>query len=934
MKYIRVSIPLLLLLLSLKSFAQTDSSFLKKAVALSNRQLTDKPAEKVYLHLDKPFYNITDTIWFKVYTVAGPDHQLSDISGVVYVELINAKDSVARRINLKLTNGVAWGDFVLPGNYKAGSYRLRAYTNWMRNQGTAAMFDQRLQVNGRVAFGTNQPQAQAPAENKLDVQFFAEGGNFINGLRSKIAVKAVGQDGLGHNIKGAVVDNDGNEVAEFETTHLGMGILALMPQVGKTYKAKITADGAAPFTVDLPKASDEGFTMTVNNRLADSIAIKIAASSKTFNSKQHSYYYLVGQSAGKVYYTTSFKLEDPGYSFKVEKKRFPSGIAQFTLFGADAEPLNERITFIRTEDTLKLKLNIAAQKFSSRKEVSVVLEAINNTNKPVIGAFSVSVINESRIPYDQNAESTILNNLLLTSDLKGNIEQSNYYFNNVTDKTESDLDMLMLTQGYRGFEWRKTLRENQEQPSFKAESSLSLSGSLQTPGGKPIPNGKVTLLGSREDFFADTVADLNGDFKFDDVDVSDTSHLLVQARKQNDGKNVTIFVKQPDYPKVEKLTNPVEKQAPLFVNAQQTYTQNLEQQKIDSVKIATSLKEVIIKGKKAVAPNQYNKYGTYQQRSVNMAKLRSYKETNLSGALHSSEPLARIDLTSGYKYDALRGGDSSTSRVVVDGVYVEERQLNFLHVEEIESVDLIMGASSLPTIVVKTKRYAGTDTTELKEVNIRATKTNKTNYKGYSAGKLGAAPDQIIMGEKLNGCIKLSDCLRSKIIGVTFDSKGNPISMRGNQKMAVILNGSISDGSVLDNINPNDVYSIEVLRGASYAAILGSEFPGGALAITTQNGGNYLTGSSSSSGVITYPFKGFYKARTFYSPKYTAANVNTNIPDYRTTIFWEPNIVTSATGEASFSYFNADTRGIYRVTIEGIDTNGNLGRQVYRYKVE
>jgi hypothetical protein len=86
--------------------------------------------------------------------------------------------------------------------------------------------------------------------------------------------------------------------------------------------------------------------------------------------------------------------------------------------------------------------------------------------------------------------------------------------------------------------------------------------------------------------------------------------------------------------------------------------------------------------------------------------------------------------------------------------------------------------------------------------------------------------------------------------------------------------------------------------------------------------------------VITYPFKGFYKARTFYSPKYTAANVNANIPDYRTTIFWEPNIVTSATGEASFSYFNADTRGIYRVTIEGIDANGNLGRQVYRYKVE
>ncbi|WP_121812567.1 TonB-dependent receptor plug domain-containing protein [Mucilaginibacter kameinonensis] len=933
MKYLRAIPLLVLLLLNLKSFAQTDSSFLKKAVALSNKQLTDKPTEKVYLHLDKPFYNITDTIWFKVYTVTGAEHQLSDISGVVHVELINAKDSVARRLNLKLTNGVAWGDFVLPGNYKAGSYRLRAYTNWMRNQGTVAMFDQRIQVNGRPVFGANHPQNQPATENKPDVQFFAEGGSLVNGLRSKIAVKVIGQNGLGRDAKGSITDNDGNEVAEFETTHLGMGIFALLPQAGKTYKAKITTDGIPSFTVDLPKAGDEGFTMTVNNRLTDSINIKLTASSKTLGAKQHAYYYLVGQSGGKVYYTTSFKLEDPGYSFKIEKKRFPSGIAQFTLFGADAEPLNERIAFIRANDTLKLKLNIAAQKFETRKAVSVVIEAANKASKPVVGAFSVSVINESRIPFNQNAESTILNNLLLTSDLKGYIEQPNYYFNNITDKTESDLDMLMLTQGYHGFEWRKTLNAKQEQPTFKAESSLSLAGSLQTPGGKSVPNGKVLLLGNREDFYADTVTDINGDFKFEDVDVSDTSHLLVQARKENNGKNVTIFVKQADYPKVESTT--ADGQPSLFANVrQQTYAPDLEQQKIDSTKIATSLKEVIIKGKKAVSPNQYNKYGTLQQRSVNMAKLRSYKDANLSGALHSSEPLARIDLTGSYKYDALSGGDSTKGSVVVDGVYVEQRQLDFLHVEEIESVDLMIAPTGPPLIVVKTKRYAGTDTTVLKEVNIRATKTNKSNYKGYSAGKLGAAPDQIIMGAKLTGCTKLSDCLRSKVIGVTFDVRGTPISMRGNQKMAVILNGSVSDGSVLDNINPNDVYSIEVLRGASYAAILGSEFPGGALAITTQNGGNYVTGSSSSSGVITYPFKGFYKARTFYSPKYTAANINTTVPDYRTTIFWEPNIVTNETGEASFSYFNADTRAIYRVTVEGIDANGNLGRQVYRYKVE
>lgn len=931
MKYVRAIIPLLILLSSLKSFSQTDSSFLKKAVTLSNKQLTDKAAEKVYLHLDKPFYNITDTIWFKVYTVAGSDHQLSDISGVVHIELINTKDSVAKRINLKLTNGVAWGDFILSGNYTAGSYRLRAYTNWMRNQGTATMFDQRLQVNGRSVLTLNQPQALSATESNPDVQFFAEGGNLINGLRSKIAVKVIGQDGLGRDTKGVVIDNDGNEVAEFETTHLGMGIFALTPQTSKSYKAKITTDGIAPYTVALPKANDEGFTMTVNNRLADSISIKITGSSKTYVAKQHSYYYLIGQSGGKVYYTTSFKLEDAGYSFKIEKKRFPSGIAQFTLFGADAEPLNERIAFIRTNDTLNIRFNISDQKFASRKEVSVAVKATNSTNKPVIGAFSVSVINESRIPYNQNAESTILNNLLLTSDLKGNIEQPNYYFNNITDKTENDLDMLMLTQGYRGFEWRKTLNDKQGQGTFKAENSLSLSGTLQTPGGKPIPNGKVTLMGNREGFFADTTADLNGDFKFEDVDVSDTSHLMVQARKQNDGKNVTIFVKQPDYPKVERLSGIIAKwQQP---SIPELLASSLQQKK-DSLQNGIALNEVVIKDKKPFKPNQFNGNNSYQQRAVNMTKLRGYDDSSLKDALYMVEPLAHIDISTSNK-DILNGNGI----IIVDGAATDASLLSTYRVSEIESVSLIwqppITDSKHPLIYITTKRYAGTDTTVLKEVNIRSTKTNKSTYKGYSAGKLGPQPDQIIMGEKLMGCTKLSDCLRNKVFGVLFDINGNPTNSRDGKKMAIILNGAILDGSVLNSISAMDVYSVEVLRGASFAATIGPEFPGGALAITTKQGeSSYVTGSSSSSGVITYPFKGFYKARTFYSPKYSAANVSNNVPDYRTTIFWEPNVVTNAEGEASFSYFNADTRGIYRVTIEGIDANGNLGRQVYRYKVE
>jgi len=87
------------------------------------------------------------------------------------------------------------------------------------------------------------------------------------------------------------------------------------------------------------------------------------------------------------------------------------------------------------------------------------------------------------------------------------------------------------------------------------------------------------------------------------------------------------------------------------------------------------------------------------------------------------------------------------------------------------------------------------------------------------------------------------------------------------------------------------------------------------------------------STLVTYRFKGFYKAREFYSPRYDA-DKKFDLADNRKTIYWLPNLVTDVNGKASFQYFNAGSKGSYRVVIEGIDDSGKLGRQVLRYKVE
>jgi hypothetical protein len=790
------------------AYSQSDTSFLSRATGLLEKQPV---TEKVYLHLDKPNYNFGDTIWYKAYTVIGQHHQLSGLSGVLYVELISPKDSLVTMQILPLVSGVGWSDIPLAHSLKQGIYLIRAYTNYMRNDAPDYFFNQKIRVGG---IAPSNPAQQTAVQNP-DVQFFPEGGQLVNGVRSRVAVKAIGGNGIGADIKGEIEDNAGNVVTEFATQHLGMGVFALTPESGKTYKAKINGPGEISFTVDLPKAQEEGFVLSLNNSQPDSIFIKVAINEKTLNEQKNAPFYIIGQSNSKIYYTSKGKLDGLVYVAKTDKARFPSGIAQFTLFNQNGEPMAERIAFIQNADTLKLNIAGTAPAYTTRQAVKINLEAKDYSNQPVTGSFSVTVINESETGIDINNESTIINNLLLTSDLKGYIEQPNYYFNNADDKTRADLDVLMLTQGYRRFEWKKILKDTVRAISFAPETSLSLTGTLKTPSGKTLPNGKVTLMATKQNLLKDTATDAEGEFKFSGLYFTDTITMIIRARKENKGSNVKIEIEPVNYPaliKTNKADTAIAGQPPsLLTLMQKKYKDYQEDQKQSLTKNGITLKQVQIKGYRKPPP------------------------PDLSGSAN------------------LHGGGNA---------------------------------------------------------------------------------DQVIMGDNLGVCVHVSDCLIGKIHGVVFSQNGEPLNTRGMGKMSIIVDGTIMSGINLNEVNADDIYSIEVLRSTFARSIYGSSIEGGgALVITMKHGANNNI-NVIPSGLATYTFNGFYKARAFYIPKYTGPLTAKQTPDLRNTIYWYPNIITGKDGKATFEYFNNDTKGTYRVVVEGIDDNGNLGRLVYRYKVD
>jgi len=803
------------------TLSASDTVF-KNTIAKVNANTIARPVEKVYLHLDRSYYNPGDTLWFKAYTVIGPTHQLSALSGILYCELINAKDSVISRHVMKLTSGLAWGDFTLPATAKPGKYHVRAYTNWMRNEDAAYFYNQEIYIGGLT--GPAAPLQLKTTQLKPDLQFFPEGGDLVNGVRAKIAVKSINANGLGGDIKGIITDNEGNEITTFATTHLGMGVFALTPLEGKSYKAIITCADSTKYTFALPDAHLNGFTLAVNGNTGDSVYVKIEVNSKLFKEEANAGFYLLAQSGGKVYYTAKGRLEHPVFTAEIPKNRFPTGITQFTLFSQNGEPIAERVVFMQSDDTIKMALSSSSKTYAIKEKVKINLDTKAENELPVAGTFSVSVINMSRLPLNENAESTILNNLLLTSDLKGYIEQPNYYFNHINDQTRADLDMLMLTQGYRRLEWKKILNNTDEPVTYQPETLLEIAGSIKTQGKKPVPNGKIILAATRAALLVDTVADSLGNFRFTNINLTDTDKVILRASKQNNGSNVLIYLKQPDYPEIAKNninTDTIATQAtPQLVNSRIDYKVRLKQ---DSLGKGRVLKEVVVKDNAVKKPDLSN-------------------SANLMGPGHA---------------------------------------------------------------------------------------------------------DQVIMGDEIFNCVRLSDCLIGKINGMIFEngvpyrfsslSRLNKVKEKSDiPPVAVIIDGRVtaSKSGEKDELDPNDIYSIEVLKPGASSAIYGTEAYEGALIITTRRGNEPRSANNiSPSGLLSYTFNGFHVSRTFYSPQYN--NPKTDMqPDARSTIYWNPNIVTGKDGSATFEYYNAATKGNYRVVVEGINANGNIGRAVYKYTVQ
>jgi len=901
---------LLVLLTSLtvthfSAYAQRDSIPLTTIIAKTQKLSNDHPTEKVYIHFDKPYYTVNDTIWFKAYVTIDL-HQPTSLSKILYIDFIN-EGQLAKELKLQLVNGTAYGNLILTPDFaKRGNFHVRAYTRWMRNADQAYFFNKTITVgsntsglvlphitfknsisekldkinaeivykdengapyankkvswkavnddgtiskgkgetnqNGvvNISFTSDKPEqlntsnisTDLEIEDKktvtkvfpiqltslgIDAQFFPEGGYLINGIRSRVAFKAIKPNGLGIDSKGTIVDNNGATVANFESQHLGMGVFAFTPENGRTYKANFTFADGSQASFDLPNVRTEGINLSVNNSLKDSLSIKIATNDGFFQKNQSKTFYVMAQSNGIVCYAAQTVLKNSTYTASIPKDKFPTGILQITVFSSKGTPLSERLVFIQNNDQLDVNMKTDQSNYSRRQKMRVLVSA-KHKGLPAEGNFSVAVINESVVPSDDDDSPNILSHLLLTSDLRGFIEKPGYYFNHKDEKSITDLDVLMLTQGYRRFSYRNILADKNPPITFFPEQGIAVSGILRNNTGLPIAKGNVRLFIPDKAYSTTTITDANGVFKFPNVLVSDTSKIKISARDNANSNNLMLSIDPLVGPPSTLYINPTGEVANID-SALRPYLQNSKRQ----FNIPRTLEGVVIKAKPNVKKPDHTDYGS------------------LSG--------------------------------------------------------------------------------------------------------LSMLADHTIPGDRFKDCNFFSDCLVSAGLGLTYDNNNFYITRDYNSgkkvPVAYYANGMSVDYNYLLNVDPKMVETVEIFNNDGVSSINRTTGTNGVLSIITKKqpkgekiSKEELLALLPKAYEVEFIPGGYSTARTFYSPKYESTSGNQAATDFRSTIYWNPLVLTDKAGNTSFEFFNSDGTGTYRAVIEGIDKDGNIGRYVYRYKVQ
>lgn len=838
---------------------------------IANFSLMERiPKEKLYLHLDKPFYGAGEKIWFKGYLVNAITHQDNAQSNFIITELINRSDSIVERKKIRRDSLGFHNAFTLPATLPAGDYYLRGYSNWMLNEDPDFFFSRNIKIgnsidntivssieyqqeddthytakikftsnvqavfenttikylyleNGKIKnkgkkktdengwISISLPDLKSPVArrievefddpqyiykrtfhlpvftNDFDVKFFPEGGALINIPHQNVAFKAQGADGFSKEIEGFLFNSKGDTLTNFRSEHNGMGIFTMNPVNNETYYVTVRTNDSITKRFDLPAIEPKGISIAMSHYKQE-IRYEIQ---KTEVTEWPQKLFLLAHTRGKL---AILQPINPKRTFgKMNDSLFTEGITHFMLIDEQGNALSERLIFVPDHKPNQWQITTDQPTYGKREKVSLQIAAKDNEGNPVEGTFSVSITDRKSIQPDSLADN-ILSNLLLTSDLKGYVEDPAFYFLNQDARTLRSIDYLMMTHGWRRHKMENVLRTPSLNFTNYIEKGQTISGRIMGFFGANVKKGPICVLAPKYNIIATTETDEKGQFIVN-TSFRDSTTFLVQARTKKGFAGVDILMDPPQYP------------------------------------VAT------------------------------------HKVPYFNGATTFME-------------DYLMN--------TRDQYYME----------------------------------GGMRVYNLKEVTVTAKRERPSSKSIYTGG----INTYTVEEDRLQGYGQTAFDAASRLPSVTI-TNGSEIHIRNNSEPAIIVIDDIvyEDASdILKDIQVSDMSSISLLRGAD-AVILGPRASGGAVVITLKDPRNLP--ARPAQGIITYTPLGYSESVEFYHPTYdTPEKKNAQRSDFRSTVYWNPELRLDAEGKATIEYYTPDSTAPEDIIIEGVDKNGKVCR--------
>ena len=776
-----------------------------------NQQISEKlhnyrniyPPEKAYLHIDKPYYATGDTIWFKGYLVEGSLHRPDSASTVLYVDLISqktAKNIAIRRV--PLNGGLGYGSFTLADSIPPGPYTIRAYTNWMRNFPDDFIFKKEIYVFD------DQESPGLSVDNVLDVAFFPESGQMVGGLNTRVAFKAINGKGLGVQVNGFMLNQNRDTVASIKSEHLGLGRFQFSPKPGEKYTALVREKDGNYTKAAFPSVLGSGYTMIVDN-VSNPARMRVIVYNKNAEAVEKSVS-VVAHSRGITAFAAKGKVSSKGLMMNIPTKELPDGILHLTLFDDENKPVAERLVFINQERHLKIKLTPSKVTYKPREKTQVEIMVTDSAGKPIEANLSVSVTDANQVAQQPN-DMNIVSFLLLSSDLKGFVEQPAYYFDPANSERKIYLDYLMMTQGWRRFSWKDVLADSITTPKRFVEQGFTIEGEVKRGNRKVAEKTPISAFLSNDSLKTFMTAESNeaGFFALNNLVFADSLQLRLQGMNKKTSSNLTFNVLSFQAPKATPVKIPF---YPVTVSEEQ-----------------------------------------------------------LNASLRRAEEYQEIE------------------RKIRES---RERLLN--------------------VVTIKGKKEVVRDSRKL-----------------YTSADASIK----VTPQLAAGAMSVLDIIAGRVAGVRVTGSGMnaSVSIRNGGEPLFVLDGVTVDKAMITNMSVFDLESIDVLKGAS-AAIYGSRGGNGVIAILTKRGdSNYDYSQDIIPGILVSKIAGFDIPREFYAPKYDVKRQEDARPDYRSTIYWIPQIKTGKDGKALFEFYNTDPLTTVNIHTEVLSPTGEagFGKSVY-----